>query len=187
MLECNKCGQYYFEEDFYMNKKTGQYGYTCKHCIKQKYRTIPKLIAVMYNSQLQRCKKYGFDIGYTRQEFYSWVLAQPTLVPLYNQWRDSGWSKDMRPSIDRLDDYATYSVDNIQLTTWKSNNEKGYRDRKSGTNSKVNHRIVLDGVFYPSIRAAMRELGLSHKIIKSIVNGNPVPKAYANITGMYVS
>lgn len=170
MIECHKCGEYHFEEDFYTNKE-GKVNSACKSCIKAEYRTIPKLMRVMFNSQNTRAQHMNLELGYTRKEFNQWLLAQPNLVELYNNWRDSNWSKGLRPSVYRLNDYKTYSLSNIRLVTWEENDAKGHRDRRLGINHKVNHRVIVNGVLFPSKQAVCRDFGVSQNTINKIIAG----------------
>lgn len=166
-MKCNKCGINQNESNFYASK-------TCKQCIKDEYRTLPKLIRVMYNSQVFNCKHRGDTMNLTRVDFEAWILSQPNLYTLYSEWIASGWSKESRPSVDRLDDYATYSLTNIRLVTWKENKSKGHKDRKSGVNGKVNHKLSVNGLIYPSKNAVIRATGLAHCTIMSILAGKKV-------------
>jgi len=43
---------------------------------------------------------------------------------MLNYWIENDCIKDLVPSVNRLDDYINYSLDNIELVTWKENNDK---------------------------------------------------------------
>lgn len=84
---------------------------------------------------------------------------------LYNNWVDSWYIKDLRPSIDRIDNYKWYSYDNIQLMTWKENNEKRLSDlrecklihwNKPQKAVKWINKITWEVVEYKSIHQAER-------------------------------
>jgi hypothetical protein len=45
---------------------------------------------------------------------------------LYKNWVKSGYEKNFRPSVDRLDSTKGYSFDNIRLVTWKENNNANH-------------------------------------------------------------
>ena len=177
MIKCNKCNIEQNEANFYANR-----GKTCKHCIQSEYRTLPKLIRVMYNSQVNNCKVRGQDMGITRAAFESWILNQANLYDLYADWVMSWFDKDLRPSVDRLDDYETYTIDNIRLVTWEENRMSAYADRKSGANGKVNHKIAVNGVVYASKAAAKEVTGITSYTINKILAGEKVSKKNQFIT-----
>lgn len=51
---------------------------------------------------------------------------------LYDNWVKSDCHKDFRPSVDRIDNSKGYTFDNMDLTTWKINRKRAYRDIKLG-------------------------------------------------------
>ena len=78
---------------------------------------IGKLSNLFHNQRL-RCKKKGWEAPtYTQAELTEWALAIPKFHQLFDAWESSGFQKHLSPSIDRLDDYKTYSLDNIQVVT----------------------------------------------------------------------
>ena len=111
---------------------------------------------------------------YSKEEFLSWVLKQDNFENIFNTWVISGYKMDLVPSIDRLDDYKGYSIDNIQLMTWIENKQKGYDDVKNGINNKKSRSVFqysLQNEFireFKSIRMAARSVnGLHSTIIKN--------------------
>ena len=84
-----------------------------------------------------------------------------------SKWKSSGYNRWTKPSVDRLDDNLGYSFDNIQLMTWKENNEKQHQRVLSGqykkTNSKrVNKIDLITGEIldtFVSAAAASRSIG----------------------------
>lgn len=174
MIRCNKCEKKQKVGEYYNSK--GTYKKTCKTCIVKEYRTIPKLIRVMYNSQVANSKDRGYKMEITKKEFFNWILNHPKLKSLYNSWRVSGWNTYLRPSIDRLDDYGTYNLNNIRLVTWRDNLDKAIEDVKSGVNHKNTIRIKIDGVIYNSKSIASRELGITFYEMNILLNGE-IPKS----------
>ena len=96
---------------------------------------------------------------------------------LWNNWIESNYDKMTKPSVDRLDDYKGYSLDNIQLMTWEENKAKGSRDRKNGVNNKKSKAVLqydLQGNLikeYYSIMQAERETKISNVSISRVCNG----------------
>jgi hypothetical protein len=148
MKICSKCKIEKSIEDFSFDKrlKNGRQS-TCKECKKiecQEYRkTKIGLLTTRYNNQVTNSIRRKLSSpSYNKKEFIEWILNQSNFEKLYNDWVNSGYDKDFTPSIDRLDDYKPYSFDNIQLVTWKENNEKGIQDRITGKNTKKNTKVI---------------------------------------------
>ena len=82
------------------------------------YRTV-------YQSQKTNSRHRGHDEPtYTRQELQDWIIAQPHFETLYQDYIASDYNKWKCPSVDRIDNTKGYSMDNIELMTWKQNSEK---------------------------------------------------------------
>lgn len=117
-------------------------------------------------------KKEGLP-SYTKEELSVWLFSQDLFHALFDKWVHSGYLKDLKPSIDRKDDYKGYSFDNIQLMTWKKNRTKHHKDRKNGVNNKASrpvNKLNKDGVFikaYPSMCSAARDVNGDATSIKN--------------------
>ena len=53
---------------------------------------------------------------------------------IYKEWVKSNFNRWERPSIDRLINTKGYSLDNIQLVTFRENNRKSHKDAAEGKN-----------------------------------------------------
>lgn len=69
---------------------------------------------------------------YSKQELATWLLNQEKFKELYSAWVASDYNSRSKPSVDRLDDFKTYSLSNIQLITFRENELKGHTDRHLG-------------------------------------------------------
>lgn len=188
---CKCCGRELPLEAF-AKQKLGKLGHTskCKECKTNLYiRTKKGLIRSIYNQEKDKSKKRKYPLPtYSLEELEQWFWSQPNAETLYNNWVNSGYKQDLRPSIDRLDDYKSYTLDNIQLITYRENIDKYYKDLFIGKNNKICLAVdqyTLDGKFiktYPSARIAARELGIksssninnaahNRKIIRKEKNG----------------
>ncbi len=157
----------------------------CKKCsvIQQRNynRTVEGLIRSMYHRQKASSKRRGhIPPAYTKKELYTWVLLQSNFEKLYVAWELSGYEKDLVPSCDREDDYLPYTLANIELKTWKENNEKGKKDKISGKNRKcltAVRQYTLEGIFlqeFYSITEASRVTGIGRKTIERCSNGTQI-------------
>ena len=93
---------------------------------------------------------------------------------LDNNWVNSGYKRDMKPSIDRLDNSRGYSFDNIRLVTFRENymtyhddvTENRYVSKKGSGRfeSRAIVKITKHGEVvgrYRSVADALREHGKS--------------------------
>lgn len=116
--------------------------------------------------------------NYTIEELQQWCLAQPQYHKLHEDWVNSGFQRNMAPSIDRKDDYKGYTLDNIQLMTAKENLDKAFTDCASGKNTKRSlgvDQFTLTGEFikrFPSMNLAGRALNaVNGSMISAVCNG----------------
>lgn len=152
---------------------------------KEYYHTIQGKVFYLYHHQVSRSKKYGWPLpNYTKEQLLEWVLAQPTTIVLFEEWEKANYIKDLAPSIDRLDDYKPYTLANIQLTTWKVNNQKGREWKLKGLNTKATKPVIqrtLEGIFvsqYHSIMEAERQTGIGNAKISSCCRGYRMAKGF---------
>ena len=141
-------------------------------------RTKKGLVSQIYGHQKKHSKirEHG-QPKYTKVELQEWLFTQTNFDELYEAWINSGYLKNLIPSVDRLDDYKGYSLTNIQLTTWEENKKRGHEDRKNGVNNK-NSKTVLqytkEEVFiseYYSAHQAGRETSIHITSIAACARG----------------
>lgn len=159
------------------NQKTGKLGKRadCKECRKRFIRSKEGLIKSIYASQIKSSKRRNHTMPkYSEKELLNWFNKQPNAELLYSNWVKSNFKTDLRPSVDRLDDYLPYSFSNIRLVIWKENNEKHYKDVVLGINTKHSSPVDqydLNGNFiktYPSYKAAARAVNGSFANIRNV-------------------
>lgn len=153
---CSKCKEFKLLKEFSKNKnyKDGL-NYTCKNCINKqqnKNRKIKEgLITIIYFGQKGSAKQRQMILPiYTKTELQEWLFNQDLFHKLYDDWVKNGYKKGLKPSVDRINDYKSYTLDNIQLMTFKENRIKGDNDRKNGINNKKSKTVLqfdLNGDF----------------------------------------
>jgi len=193
--KCRTCG---LIKDYSEFRSTAMYldgrGIYCRTCLKIKdkehYRTKKGLISHIYRIQKLVSRNRGhIRPQYTKRELIEWCYNQPNIDTLFNNWEESGYKKDLIPSIDRLDDYKGYSFDNIRLVTWAENYKKSHSDRKTGKNNKNNRAVLqydLNGNFikeYYSAAQAFRDTGIGQSSISVVCRGKS--KAAGGFTWKY--
>ena len=111
--------------------------------VEKYHKTKKGITKQIYNSQKYVSKRRGYDLpNYTLSELREWIYSQSSFETLYNNWVLSGYKSALKPSCDRINDYKSYTLDNLQLTTWNKNNNRGNKDRKNGINNKLSKRVV---------------------------------------------
>mgnify|MGYP003679226403 CR=1 FL=1 len=133
----------------------------------------------IYGAQRASSRERGHIYpDYTLEELRDWMQQQPQLETLLRNYRESEDS-DLVPSIDRKKDELPYTLDNIQLGTWKQN-----RDKESDKKKVAIIQMTLEGEFikeWRGAREAGRELGISQANISAVCRG----AKYHNSSGGY--
>jgi hypothetical protein len=127
--KCKKCGEIKPLNAFnkHYSCKDG-FNTRCKECIKDAHRSLKGRINRIYYDQHIYSKKRGHHPpNYTRDELATWMYANG-YEELHKKWVESGYIKALSPSCDRLDNKKGYSLDNIQLVTWKINHRNNTGD-----------------------------------------------------------
>lgn len=150
---------------------------------KAYYHSKEGKLAHMYQQQRQRClKKQWPQPTYTQEELISWGLSQSIYHTLFEIWETNDYQRELSPSIDRLDDYKSYTLDNIQLTAWRDNNAKGKHWQVIGINTKNSlavDQLDMEGNFiqrHHSIKSAARLVNIDDAKICAVCKGVPVKK-----------
>jgi hypothetical protein len=146
------------------------YNSFCKICVadrvKQYYKTIPGIVTHIYNGEKTASKQRGHSLPtYNKQELNNW-LHNNGLIILFNSWKNSGYKKELKPSVDRINSTEGYSFSNIRLVTWKENNDIAYEERKNckrvTKQCKEVKQLTEDGILvyqFKSIANAARATG----------------------------
>lgn len=137
--------KYYLKNRSKILEKVKSYSIENKDKIKitsKKYRTSlhGKLISI-FNAQMQRSKKNKghknlHKVEYTKDFFIERFLNDKKYISIYKDWENNNFIKEKSPSIDRINPHIGYTIDNIQMVTWKENFEKSKKEKKGA--KKVN-------------------------------------------------
>lgn len=152
----------------YSKARYEEHGERLREESKVRRRTKNGVINTIYQTQIRTSKARGHDRPtYALSELREWVLSQEIFHVLHDKWVESNYDKYSKPSLDRKDDYLGYSFDNIQIMTWKENDDKGSEDNLSGKNKKKWKPVIMtqDGgdTMFESIKKAQEFKGVSTK------------------------
>jgi hypothetical protein len=129
----------------------------CKLCRKEEHlsaqRTKEGVVSRIYRTQKTNSKVRGHRAPeYTKQELQEWLFSQKLFHELHSEWKESGYLKRLKPSVDRKQDGIHYCMNNIQLMTWQANEAKAHEDSKThklstGRSKRAIRQLTLGGVF----------------------------------------
>ena len=159
---------------------------------REYYHTLNGLISKIYSQQRKKSiHRNHTPPQYSKEELKEWMLKQSNFKELWNNWVDSNYDTQLKPSVDRLENDKGYSFDNIELVTWEENNKRGNRDMRLG---KIIHgtqpqiaviQYSLSGEFinsFISISEAKRHLNRPYIKIKQACERKPI-KNKTNVDG----
>lgn len=149
----------------------------CKTCradyVRKQNRTKDGLIKKLYYNHRASSKKRGqAPPAYNYEQLRDWVYEQgDTYEQLYDAWVRSDYDSMLKPSIDRLDDYGTYNLNNLQLMTWAENKEKYSKNRVK--QFKAVKLVKNDGTAkeFACLRDAAKFLDVSQCYVSHVSNG----------------
>ena len=144
------------------------YSHRCKVCVaahaKRYYKTLSGLITHIYNAERRASKdRHHPKPAYTKKELTEWLHNQGILL-YYENWKNSGYQKDLRPSVDRINSTKPYTLNNIRLVTWKENNTAAYTERKSCKRVTTQCRSVDQLNDAGEILATFKSIALASRI-----------------------
>jgi len=183
MKTCSKCGE--SKELAAFNKRYDRkcgYRSLCRSCenkLSNEYlKTKDGVVATIYGSQKSNSKTRGHRLPeYTKQELYDWLFSQQLFHELYDEWKQSGYKKRLKPSVNRIHDKLHYCMRNIELMTWGENEDLGNSDMKLGRNNKKSKKVMqydLGGNYitsHYSAAQASRNTGVNRQNISACCIG----------------
>lgn len=137
--------------------------------VKKYQLSLKGVLNVIYRNQILRQKRRNIKVNYSWEEFKNKYINDKIYLDLYNKWVNNDYLKDLKPSFDRIDNKKDYSFDNLQILTWKENNDKGRKERSIKVNQyDINGNYIKT---FNSIVEASKEVNIYKSNISSCCKG----------------
>lgn len=115
--------------------------------------------------------KSRHPVSFTLGDFHSRFLNDKRFNRLFNEWVKSGYSKQSKPSLDRINRNKPYTLENTQMLTWGENRFKQNMERRSRKGVVIQFRNGVEVARYTSQREAVRQTGFSQGLVSEVLNG----------------
>lgn len=132
----------------------------------QNYRKTPK--GVLTNLYHKMKGRHG--VSFSLKWLHDTYLEDKKYVRLFNEWVNSGYMKEKKPSIDRISNKKPYTKSNIHIVTWGENRFKQTMERRSrkGVVIQIKEGAVINR--FKSQREAVKVTGLNQGLISAVLN-----------------
>jgi hypothetical protein len=136
-----------------------------------------------YHTQRKTSKQRNHPApGYDLEQLKEWTFSQSIFEELYQNWVNSNYLQSLRPSVDRVNEYKPYTLDNIRLVTFEENCLSGVKGEKAHDSHVKSNALqgietkqyTLEGRFitsYKSSRVASRATGIDQSSITKCCRG----------------
>ena len=138
----------------------------CIDCRRTRFNSEKMHPLGLYKGIVKRSKLRRHNTIIDRDEFIRWLIEDTEYRILRLAWQESGYQKNLAPSIDAIDPNIGYTLDNIQLLTWKENNQKGHTidlDKKPTTRNTTGHTGVHQSKISGKFQAGLTVNGVSYR------------------------
>lgn len=110
-------------------------------------------------------------VEFTLGEFHARYLDDKRFQRLFAEWVKSGYNKQFKPSLDRINNKKPYTTQNTYMLTWAENRYKQIMERRSRKGPVL--QMLGDTVVarFKSQREAVKVTGLSQGDMSMVLNG----------------
>lgn len=133
-------------------------------------RTVVGMSNNCYQGMVNRSKRRGHsEPSFSKAQLLKWFSNQRGFVSMFNEWTESNFDSELKPSADRINNLLGYTLNNIQLKTIKANVKRSHFD-----NMKSIVQLSKDGDFmrvWESCSTASIELNISRSGMANVICG----------------
>lgn len=134
----------------------------------EKYRRTKKgILTNIYSHQKSRKKVY-----YSLRELHARFMIEPKFNRLFIEWIKSGWDKQFKPTIDRINYKEPYTMRNVHSLSWSDNR---YKQRMELKDTRAEEVFMIKGDrivnVFSSQRHAVNATGLNQSGISMCLTG----------------
>ena len=139
-------------------------------------KTKKGVVCIIYSGQRASSRtRKQHPPEYTLEELRNWCLSQPHFHRLYEEWVVSGYKRNKKPSIDRINPNKGYSFDNIQLMTFYENNYKQGKYERTHFHQyiKIVQKTLTGKIvrIWEGINPTAKQLGISRYSLRDALDG----------------
>ncbi len=110
-------------------------------------------------------------VGFSLSVFHERFINDRRFIRYYKEWVKGGYTKQLKPSVDRRNRKLGYEMDNIEVMSWAENRYKQNwerRSRKGRVCQLLGEKVVK---VYLSQKDAIQQSGLSQSQMSKVLNG----------------
>lgn len=111
------------------NSSTSKYEKTKKGFLMRLYRNMKSRIEGVQKAKFHL---YAGCSLLPKETFYEWSLASEVFHQLFEEWEQSGYERKLAPSVDRVDSFRGYELDNMEWVTMSENSRRGSLNQHYG-------------------------------------------------------
>lgn len=142
----------------------------------ERYRRTPKgVLTNIYAAQKRNSPSRGLGpVEYTLKQLHERFLEDSVFLSLYKVWVDARYNHQLKPSIDRKNPLKPYTLDNVQMLTWKQNHTKAMEEATL-THGKPVMQMDMKGneiMIFGSIKEAGQKTGICRGNITKACQGH---------------
>lgn len=90
---------------------------------------------------------------------------------LFEEWKKSGYKKEKKPTIDRINNKKPYTKTNVHWLPWCENRYKQTMERRSRKRAVIQLKNGKEVARFKSQREAVKKTGLNQSLVSAVLNG----------------
>lgn len=177
--QCVRCNLVKPHSDFhkaYTSRSKDNLAGWCKKCTHvynmAKLKTYKGRLQKMLSNMKKRAKERGYECNISFQDFNKWSLDNG-YEDLYKAWKESNYSQNLVPTVDRLNALGKYEFSNMQLLSYEDNISKSRKEHKTSWKpiSQIDPNTGMVIASFNSIAEATKHTHITGSNISRVLNG----------------